>query len=87
MNLSLLVQSYRLMKKAEAEERKQREFSALSAIPLNYGIIQDLINSAAYGVAIVVTLKDGTRIDINRLDPYDRAKLDSAVNRDLVGGL
>ena len=87
MNLPLLISSYRLMKKAEIDERKQREFAALSATPLNYGILQDLVNSAAYGVVIDVTLKSGDRLQITRQDAFDRSKVDAALARDMVGGL
>jgi hypothetical protein len=87
MNLSSIVQALRLVKKAEAEERKHREFAALNALPLNYGIIQDLVNSASYGVVIDFTLTDGTRIQITRQDAFDRSKVDAALAREMVGGL
>jgi len=86
MKPSTLVQAYRLAKKAEIEERRQAEFAALQAIPLNYGILQDLVNSAAFGVVIDITLKDGTRIQINRKDAFSTLT-DREVNREFVGAL
>lgn len=46
--------------------RKQKQLDALKAIPLNYGIIRDLINSARHGVVIDITLADGTKLGIKR---------------------
>ena len=86
MNLSTLVQTFRLVKKAELEERRQKEFAALSATPLNVGIIQDLVNSAAHGVVIDVTLGNGERLQITRKDPYSQL-VDRETNREFVGGL
>jgi hypothetical protein len=87
MNLSTLFQAIRAIRAAEAQEHKQRDFEALIAKPLNYAIIQDLINSASAGVVIEATLATGDKLVIRKEDPYDRARLDLAVNRDFVGGL
>ncbi len=40
--------------------------------PLNYEIIQDLINTTRFDVKVNLTLKDGTKIEMVREDPYDR---------------
>lgn len=58
-----------------AEKRKkQKDFERLKATPLNYMIIKDLINSAAYGILIDLTLADGTKLSIKREDNFDKAQ-------------
>jgi uncharacterized protein (UPF0303 family) len=86
MRLSAVFQALRAVKIAEEQERKQSEFDALQAQPLKYTIIQDLINSAAAGVVIDITLADGTKMVMRKEDAYDRARLDAAINREFVGG-
>ncbi len=87
MRLSNLFQALRAIRAAEDQERKQKDFEAMTAKPLNYAIIQDLINSAAAGVVIEAVLSDGTKLTMRREDPYDKARLDLAVNREYTGGL
>lgn len=72
MNVKQLFTLYKRVKIEEQAERKQREFDALSALPINYGIIRDLINSAQNDVKITVTFPDGTKLDIKREDAFDR---------------
>lgn len=44
-----------------AEEMlKRKQYQALVGQELNYPIIQDLINSAAQGVEVVITFRDAT---------------------------
>lgn len=69
MNIKLLFNTYMQISQAE---KKQKELDAMTAEVLNYGIIRDLINSAANNVTIAVTLKDGTKLDIKRDEPFDR---------------
>jgi hypothetical protein len=69
MNILTLLKAYKNLNEAE---KKQKEFDKLSSIPLNYGIIRDLINSAINGVHIEVTLKDGTMLVIKRDDAFDK---------------
>lgn len=45
-------------------ERKQKALDKMKASPLNYGILRELINSAAHGVDIEVKLVDGTTLSI-----------------------
>ena len=52
------------LKALAAEAKKQWEFEALQAKTLNYPIIQDLINTAAAGVAVTIILTDGTKLMI-----------------------
>lgn len=50
-----------------AEEMlKRKQYKALVGQDLNYPIIQDLINSAARGVDVVVTLRDASVIKMTR---------------------
>jgi len=69
INIPLLVKTYLQIAIAE---KKQRELDAMSAEIINYGIIRDLVNSAAHGVVISVTFKDGTKLDIKRTDEFDK---------------
>lgn len=55
-------------------ERKQKALNRLSAVPLNYAIIRDLINSASHGVHIEVKLPGGVVLEIKRDDPFDKIK-------------
>jgi len=45
-------------------ERKQKQLDKTKASPLNYGILRELINSAAHGVDVEVKLIDGTVLTI-----------------------
>lgn len=69
MNITTLLKAYKQLNDAE---KKQKEFDKLSAIPLNYGILKDLINSAYNGVHIEVKLVDGTTLVIKRDDAFDK---------------
>lgn len=69
MNITTLIKAYRQINDAE---KKQKQFDRMSAVPLNYGILRDLINSAYNGVHIEVTLKDGTTLVIKRDDAFDK---------------
>ena len=69
MDIRAFVKAFML---AQDAEKKQRQVDRLEATPLNYGIIRDLINSAQNDVVIHVTTVDGTRLDIERKDPYDK---------------
>jgi len=71
MNVKALYDAYKAIVEAE---RKQKALDQMSAEVINYGIIRDLINSAYHGVVITVTFKDGTKLDIERKDAYDRAQ-------------
>lgn len=53
-------------------EKKQAELDKLAANELNYGILRDLIKSASFGVKIEVTLRDGTKLIIDRDDPLKK---------------
>jgi len=67
------------------EARKREQMQQLAQTPLNYAIIQDLVNTCAYtGVAARVTLKDGSRIEIVRKDAFD--KLQGQREGELAGG-
>ncbi len=69
MNILTLLKAYKNLSEAE---KKQKQLDKLSATPLNYGIIRDLINSAYNGIHIEVTLKDGTTLVIKRDDAFDK---------------
>jgi hypothetical protein len=45
-----------------AQVKKQQDFDELQAQPLNYPILQDLMNAAQTGVSIDVKFIDGTQI-------------------------
>jgi len=55
-------------------ERKQRQLDRLQTIPLNYGIIRDLLRTASAGISVTVKLSDGTEILIKQDDAFDRVK-------------
>jgi hypothetical protein len=69
MNIKVLLQAYKHLHDAEM---KQKALDKMSAAPINYGIIRDLMNSAYNGVTITVTFQDGTKLDIKRDDQLDR---------------
>jgi len=69
MNIVTLIKAYKNLNEAE---KKQKQLDKLSSVPLNYGIIRDLINSAYNGVHIEVTFKDGTILNIKRDDAFDK---------------
>jgi len=50
------------------QEERQKQYNALVGQELSYPIIRDLINSAANGVEITLTFKDGTKMDIHKAD-------------------
>ena len=52
--------------------RKERQFAKLRAVPMNYPILKDLINSAQHGIVIHVTMRDNTKLDIRREDAFDK---------------
>ena len=58
--------------------RKERQFAKLRAVPLNYPILKDLINSAQHGIVIHVTMSDNTKLDIRREDAFDKLQDDRA---------
>ncbi len=60
--------------KRQVREKRTREalYKTLVKTPLNYEIIQDLINSTRFDVKVKVTLGDGTRIEMVREEPFDR---------------
>ncbi len=50
-----------------AEEMlKRKQYQALVGQEMNYPIIQDLINSAARGVEVVITFRDSTVMKMTR---------------------
>jgi hypothetical protein len=61
-----------------AEEMlKRKQYQALVGQELNYPIIQDLINSAARGVEVVITFRDATVMKMTRqagMSPEDMKK-------------
>lgn len=69
MNIITLLKAYKSLHDAET---KQKELDKMAAVPINYGIIRDLINSAYNGVHIEVTFKDGTMLNIKRDDAFDK---------------
>lgn len=71
MNLKTLTAAYAMLKE---QERKQKDYDRLVGRELSYTIIKDLVNSAAFGVVINVTLRDGTKLEIKREDEFDALK-------------
>lgn len=59
-------------KQMRDKRRKDEEFRKLRAAPLNYMIIQDLVNAARHDVKIDVVLSDGSRFTISRVDAFDK---------------
>jgi len=57
---------FRIYKQVADAQRKQKELDRLKAVPLNYGIIRELVNSAQHGVAIEVKLIDGSSFTIKQ---------------------
>jgi hypothetical protein len=67
----------RLTGLVEAEYQKRKQYQALVGTELNYPIIQDLINSAAQGVEVVISLPGGTTMKMARTASVDpRQRLD-----------
>jgi len=64
--LNILIRVLAIYKREKEAAKKQKELDKLKALPLNYGIIRDLINSAQAGVTIDVNLADGTALSIKR---------------------
>jgi len=63
------------------KKAKDAEYNRLVGSELSYPIIRDLINAAQHDVKFVVTLKDGTLIQIRREDAFD--KIDKPGKTDL----
>jgi predicted TIM-barrel enzyme len=63
--------AYQMIKE---NKRKQKQYDALVGSELNYQIIKDLVNQAAHGVVVSITMKDGAKVDIRREDAFDRFK-------------
>ena len=57
-------------------ERKKKLYDELVGTELSYKILKDLINSAAYGVVIDITLKDGSKLVIRRTEDFDKLVAD-----------
>ena len=66
-----LMETYRMVKETE---RRKKEYSRLVGQELNYTILRDIVNSAAPGKVVFVTLKDGTRLEIRQEDSFDKYK-------------
>lgn len=63
------------IRKVREEKLKKRQLDALLATPMNYRILQDLVNSAKGGAEVTITLADGTKIEMRpeRNEERDRA--------------
>jgi hypothetical protein len=57
------------------EVLKRKQYKALVGTEINYPIIQDLINSAARGVEIVITFRDATVMKMTRTAPPSPGEL------------
>lgn len=66
-----LMETYRMVKETE---RRKKEYSRLVGQELNYTILRDIVNSAAPGKVVFVTLKDGTKLEVRQEDSFDRYK-------------
>ncbi len=67
--------AFREIKKQIAEKRKKDAmYRVLVGTELNYMIIKDLVNAAVHDVKIAITTKDGTHLEITRLDPFDKLR-------------
>ena len=75
MTLATFFKAYKQFRLAIIADRKQREVDELSAHPLNYGILRDLINSAKAGVLIEVKTKDGVTLTIRPDEAFDKSNL------------
>lgn len=64
-----LILAYRAVK---AERAKQARYRRLLGKEPDYALIKELIDSARYEVVATVTFKDGTKIDLRRVDATDR---------------
>lgn len=71
MDIRTLLQAYKSIKEAE---RKQKELDKMASGNFTHTILKDLVNSAAYGVTIKLTFKDGTNMEIVRDEQYDKMK-------------
>jgi hypothetical protein len=54
------------------KKAKDAEYNRLVGEQLSYPIIKDLINAARHDVKFIVTLRDGTTIQMRREDAFDK---------------
>ena len=67
------IAAWRVARRQIAEKRaKDAAYKSLVGEALNYAIIKDLVNAARNDVKIIVTLKDGSVLQILRVDPFDK---------------
>lgn len=73
--LRLKVQLYKkMLAQLKEEEAKEARYKAFITKPLNYEVIQDLVNAARYDTEVEITLQDQSKITITRKDVYDKHK-------------
>jgi hypothetical protein len=63
------------IRKVREEKQRKKQFDALLITPMNYRILQDLVNSAKGGAEVTITLADGTKIEMRpeRTEERERA--------------
>ena len=66
-----LVDTYRMVRETE---RRKKEYNRLVEQELNYTILRDIVNAAAPGKVVYVTLKDGTKLEVRQEDNFDRLR-------------
>jgi NAD(P)H-nitrite reductase large subunit len=59
------------LKIVQEQEKRKKAYDKLVGAELSYPIIKDLINSAAHGVVIEATLKDGSKLVIRRQENFE----------------
>lgn len=73
------------VKAANELQRKRDAILALEATPLNYGILQDLLNEVArrgQSVEVQVKLQDGSVIQVKAPDRFDAHKAQEELDRE-----
>jgi hypothetical protein len=61
----------RVSQLVEEEYRKHKQYKTLVTSELNYPIIQDLINSAAQGIDVVISFPGGQTMKMTKTIPAD----------------
>jgi hypothetical protein len=68
-----------LIKKEERankeKQTKKAEMDRLVTSDLKYSLLQKMVNEARTGAKIIVTLRDGTRLEILPVDRFDQERV------------
>jgi hypothetical protein len=59
----------------KAAQTQAQEMDRLVTSDLKYSLLQKMVNEARTGAKILVTLKDGTRLEILPVDRFDQERI------------